>query len=177
MPAHRGLLVMITWIVICQNVSSYYEDNLSENDSEFEDLKGDLAIVANGNVENMAPNPNEDIANTMYPQNTRDLWFSKDDPQLLVQPLMNRKRSNLVSDFWLLLFRPFSQLCALCTLASPNLFTSHLLQADSLIPFLSLPARRKWKTTGVDLIEWKNIQFFHPLVMLPWSVSILLSTI
>lgn len=90
---------MITWIVICQNVSSYYEDNLSENDSEFEDLKGDLAIVANGNVENMAPNPNEDIANTMYPQNTRDLWFSKDDPQLLVQPLMNRKRSNLVSDF------------------------------------------------------------------------------
>lgn len=99
MPAHRGLLVMISLIVIFQNVTSYYEDNLLENDGEFEDLKGDLAIVTNGDVENMVPNSNEDIANTVYPQNSKDLWYSKDDPQLLVQPLMNRKRSNLVSDF------------------------------------------------------------------------------
>lgn len=90
---------MISLLLICQNVSSFYEDDSMGNDGEFEDVKGDVAIVANNDLENMASNANEDVANAVYPKNTRDLWYSKNDPPLLVQPLMNRKRSNLVSDF------------------------------------------------------------------------------
>lgn len=89
---------MLSLLVICREALSYYEDNSSPNEGEFEAVRGEAAVAANDDVEKIAAaSPNEEVGDAVYQRDTADLWYSKNDPQLLVQPLMNRKRANPVS--------------------------------------------------------------------------------